>query len=133
MVSMRTFSKAQIASLLASGVDFGVTFLLLQWLGVPPVAASARVTFYGATGTLCGGVTHFMISRTWVFNAQEKKWVAQLNRYLLVWVGNLVLNVSGLYLLTRYTDINHMIAKVVTAIIVAVFYNYVLQKKFVFK
>jgi len=88
MVSMRTFSKAQIASLLASGVDFGVTFLLLQWLGVPPVAASARVTFYGASGTLCGGVTHFMISRTWVFNAQEQKWVAQLNRYVLVWVGN---------------------------------------------
>jgi putative flippase GtrA len=133
MVSMMTFSKAQIASLLATGVDFGVTFLLLRWAGVPPEAASLRVTFYGATGTLCGGVTHFMISRNWVFNAQEKKWVAQLNRYLLVWVGNLVLNVSGFYLLTRYTQISHMIAKVVTAILVAVFYNYVLQKRYVFK
>src|SRR5882757_8165659 len=109
MVSMMTFSKAQIASLLATGVDFGVTFLLLRWEGVPPEAASLRVTFYGATGTICGGVTHFMVSRNWVFNAQEKKWVAQLNRYLLVWIGNLALNVSGFYLLTRYTDISHMI------------------------
>jgi putative flippase GtrA len=133
MASMMTFSKAQIASLLATGVDFGVTFLLLRWVGVPPEAASLRVTFYGATGTICGGITHFMVSRNWVFNAQEKKWVAQLNRYLLVWVGNLALNVSGFYLLTRYTEISPMIAKVVTAILVAVFYNYVLQKRYVFK
>jgi putative flippase GtrA len=130
---MITFTKAQIASLLATGVDFLVTFLLLRLAGVPPANATARVTFYGATGTLCGGITHFMISRNWVFNAGEKKWVAQLNRYVLVWVGNLALNVSGLYLLTRYTEIQHMIAKVVTAITVAVFYNYVLQKRFVFK
>jgi putative flippase GtrA len=133
MVTMMTFGKAQIASLLATGVDFGVTFLLLRWLGVPPEAASLRVTFYGATGTICGGVTHFMLSRNWVFNAQEKKWVAQLNRYLLVWVGNLALNVSGFYLLTRYTELSHMTAKVVTAILIAVFYNYVLQKRYVFK
>jgi putative flippase GtrA len=130
---MITFTKAQLASLLATGVDFLVTFVLLRWVGVPPVAASARVTFYGVTGTLCGGFTYFMISRNWVFNAQEKKWMAQVNRYVLVWIGNLVLNASGLYLLTRYTGIQPMPAKVITATLVAVFYNYPLQKRFVFK
>ncbi len=133
MANMITFTKAQAASVLATGVDFLVTFLLLHWAGVPPVAASAQVTFCGATGTLCGGVTYFMISRTWVFNAQEKKWTEQLNRYALVWIGNLVLNASGLYLLTRYTELSHMLAKIIVAIIVAVAYNYVLQKRFVFK
>ena len=130
---MITFTKAQIASLLATGVDFGVTWLLLHWAGVPSAAASTIVTFYGVTGTLCGGVTHFLMSRTWVFNAQEKKWAEQLNRYSLVWIGNLVLNASGLYLLSRYTTIDHMIAKVVTGLSIAVFYNYVLQKRYVFK
>jgi hypothetical protein len=130
---MITFTKAQVASLVATGIDFLVTFLLLRWAGIPPVAASAKVTFCGATGTICGGVTHFMVSRTWVFNAQEKKWVEQLNRYVLVWIGNFVLNVSGLYLLTRYTAISPMLAKIVIAIIIAVTYNYVLQKRFVFK
>jgi putative flippase GtrA len=86
-----------------------------------------------ATGTLCGGVTHFMVSRTWVFNAQEKKWTGQLNRYVLVWIGNLVLNVSGLWLLTRYIGLNYLIAKIITAILVAILYNYQLQKRFVFK
>ena len=134
---MITFTKAQLASLLATGVDFLVTFVLLRWAGIPPVAAtvatSARVTFYGVTGTLCGGFTYFMLGRTWVFNAQGKKWMAQVNRYVPVWIGNLVLNASGLYLLTRYTGIQPMWAKVITATLVAVFYNYPLQKRFVFK
>ena len=72
--NMITFTKAQIASLLATGVDFGITFLLIRFAGAPIVAG-------GATGTICGGVTHFMISRNWVFSAREGKWAAQLNRY----------------------------------------------------
>jgi putative flippase GtrA len=123
---MITFTKAQLISVLASLVDFGVTWILVQKVGAPAVAG-------GATGTLCGGVTHFMISRTWVFNAQEKKWAGQLNRYVLVWIGNLVLNVSGLWLLHDYMRINVWIAKIITAVLVAVLYNYQLQKRFVFK
>ena len=123
---MITFTKAQIASLLATGVDFLVTFLLVRLAGAPIVAG-------GATGTICGGVTHFMVSRNWVFNAQEGKWAAQLNRYMLVWIGNFLLNVSGLWLLTHYTGIKDMLAKVIIATAVAVCYNYVLQKRFVFK
>jgi putative flippase GtrA len=123
---MITFTKAQLASILATGVDFGITFLLLRIAGIPIVAC-------GATGTLLGGVTHFLISRNWVFNAQEGRWAAQLNRYVLVWIGNFLLNVSGLWLLTHYTGIKDMLAKVITAVTVAVCYNYVLQKRFVFK
>ena len=123
---MITFTKAQLISFLASLVDFGVTWILVQKFGTPAVAG-------GATGTLCGGVTHFMISRTWVFNAREKKWAGQLNRYVLVWIGNFVLNVSGLWLLHDYMRINIWIAKIITAVLVAVLYNYQLQKRFVFK
>lgn len=123
---MITFTKAQLASILATCVDFGITYLLLRIAGVPIVAC-------GATGTLCGGVTHFLVSRNWVFNAQEGKWAAQLNRYVLVWIGNFLLNVSGLWLLTQFTGINDMLAKVITAVTVAVCYNYPLQKRFVFK
>ncbi|HTI94768.1 MAG TPA: GtrA family protein [Puia sp.] len=123
---MITFTKAQLISLLATAVDFGITWLLITLLGVPKLAG-------GATGTLCGGVTHFMISRTWVFNAREKKWAGQLNRYVLVWIGNFVLNVSGLWLLHNCMGINVWIAKIITAVLVAVLYNYQLQKRFVFK
>ena len=129
---MITFTKAQLASLLATGVDFLVTFLLLRLAGLPSVAASGRVTIYGITGTICGGITHFAISRHWVFNAREGKWGDQLNRYVLVWIGNLALNGTGLYLLSQ-AGCTPMVAKVITATTVAVAYNYTLQRLWVFK
>ena len=128
---MITFTKAQLASLLATGVDFIVTFLLLRLAGLPSAGASGRVTIYGVTGTICGGITHFMISRQWVFNARDGRWRGQVNRYLLVWIGNLALNAAGLYLLSR-AGLAPMLAKVITATTVAVAYNYTLQKRFVF-
>jgi putative flippase GtrA len=130
---MITFTRAQIASVLATGVDFLVTIFLVKILGGPHLLSSAAVTLCGATGTVCGGVTHFLISRTWVFRAQEQKWSRQLPKYMLVWIGNLLLNVSVLYLLTHYTGINYLLAKIIIAIGIAVFYNYLLQKRFVFK
>ena len=123
---MMTFTKAQLASILATSVDFGIFWLLRHYTLIPVVPA-------GATSTLCGGLTHFTISRTWVFNAREGKWVAQLNRYVLVWIGNLVLNTAGLWLLSHYTGLKDMFAKVITSVVVAICYNYVLQKRFVFK
>jgi putative flippase GtrA len=123
---MITFTKAQFASLLATGVDFLLTWVLIRGAGAPTVAA-------GAAGTICGGVTHFLICRSWVFQAREGKWPAQFNRYVLVWTGNLFLNVSLLWLLTRFTGIGGMYAKVITATTVAICYNYVLQKRYVFK
>lgn len=133
---MITFSKAQLASILATGVDFAVTFLLLHFVGASVfggVAGGAAGTICGATGTIAGGTTHFLISRNWVFHAQEGKWAEQLNRYVLVWMGNLALNVSGLWLMIHYAGIRVMAAKVVVAVAVAIFYNYILQKRFVFK
>ena len=126
MASIVTFTKAQLASIMATGVDFLVTFLLVQGAGLWVVAA-------GAAGTISGGITHFLVSRGWVFQAREGKWQGQVGRYLLVWLGNLLLNVSVFFLLTHYTGMNYLLAKVIIAIGVAVFYNYVLQKRYVFK
>jgi putative flippase GtrA len=123
---MITFTKAQIASLLATGIDFVVTILLVRAVGWPHLGSSI-------VGTLCGGVTHFLVSRIWVFRAQEQRWSRQLHRYLLVWTGNLLLNMSLFFLLTHYIGINYVLAKIVVAVGIAVFYNYTLQKRFVFK
>lgn len=122
-----TFKKAQIASVLATAVDFLVMRLIVQ------IAGLAFVVPASAIGTILGGVTHFLVSRTWVFRAGEGRWTVHLGRYLLVWAGNLILSVSVLFLLTRYTSINYLVAKIGIAIGLAVFYNYVLQKRFVFK
>lgn len=123
---MITFVRAQAASLTASITDFLVSIFLAKVVGWWYLASSI-------TGTIVGGIVHFTISRTWVFDAKEKHVGGQAFKYILVWVGNLLLNALGVFLVTHYMRINFVISKVVVSIIVGITYNYLLQKKVVFK
>ena len=51
----------------------------------------------------------------------------------LICVGNLLTNASGVYFLIKIMGVQYLIAKIITAIIVAIDYNYPLQKGYVFK
>lgn len=123
---MATFIKAQAASLTATAVDFALTIVLKEFLGVGYLLASIL-------GTLSGGVVNFLVNRSWVFKAKEGRIHFQAAKYVMVWLGNLVLVSGGVLVLTRYGGINYIVSKVTTSLLVGVFYNYVLQKRFVFK
>jgi putative flippase GtrA len=122
---MKTFARAQIASLVASLVDFWVTIFLKEALGFWYVWSSA-------TGTILGGVTNFSMGRKWVFKSYSRQAEIQMLRYLMVWTGYLLLTTSGVYLLTHYTPMTYIVSKVVVSLFMAVSYNYPLQKRFVF-
>lgn len=122
---MITFLKANMSSVLASGCDFVVTVVLVQWGGMEAVWAAA-------SGTVTGGVINFIVNRQWVFGGQHTKALRQAGRYLLVWAGNLLLNTGGVYLLASYGGIHYAVSKVVTSLLVAFLYNYPMQKNFVF-
>ncbi|AXY74268.1 GtrA family protein [Paraflavitalea soli] len=122
---MITFLKANMASLVASGCDFLMTVLLVQWCNAPVVPAAAA-------GTITGGVINFLIGRHWVFQAEDDRAVRQLFKYALVWTGNLLLNTGGVFLLASCAGFHYAASKVVTSLLVAFLYNYPLQKNFVF-
>jgi|SRR5450432_3466170 putative flippase GtrA len=126
---MLTFLKAQAAAIIGSLVDFLVYALLVQLTGNTP----AMVSLATAEGAVCGGVVNFLIIRTWVFNEGQNKKHVQVMRYILVWAGSILLNSSGMYLITYFTTINYAIARILVSVLVGVFYNYFLQKRFVFK
>lgn len=123
---MFVFLKAQASSLISTVVDFLVTFVLGHILGTWFVAASV-------IGTICGGIVNFLLGRNWVFSSKEHKAVTQLVKYIIVWIGNLVLNASGIYLFTEIIKSDPWLSKVLVSVIVGIGYNYVLQKFFVFK
>ncbi len=110
----------------ATCFDFLTTIVLVNVFGWWYLAGSI-------TGTIAGGVLNFMIGRLWAFNAAEGKIEWQFIKYVLVWTGNLLLNAAGVYLITHYTGTSYVISKILTAIVVGIGYNYVLQKKFVFR
>lgn len=122
---MFTFLKAQIASLTASMVDYFCTVVGVELLHFHPVWAST-------VGTVMGGLTNFRMGRRWVFGAKDEKASIQMFRYGVVWLGYLLLTTLAMYLFTHFTHINYIIAKVSVSLFLGFFYNYPLQKKFVF-
>ena len=126
---MLTFLKAQAASIIASAADFLIYAVLVQLTGNTPVMVSLAT----AEGAITGGILNFIIIRKWVFNEGEKRTHVQIMRYILVWTGSILLNTSGMYLVTYFTTINYAVSRVLVSILVGVTYNYFLQKRFVFK
>ena len=123
---MRKFAKAQMASFLASMVDYGITVLSVELLGFWYLAGSS-------TGTIVGGITNFSLGRHWVFRGGERERHIQLVRYLLVWTGYLSLATSGVYLLTHFGHYNYIVSKLSVSLFLAIAYNYPLQKMYVFR
>lgn len=123
---MIKFAKAQIASFVASFVDYGLTIFCVELFGFWYLAGST-------TGTITGGLVNFSLGRHWVFRGGEHERHVQLFRYLLVWTGYLFLTTAGVYLLTHWGGFNYLISKASVSLFLAVAYNYPLQKRFVFR
>lgn len=120
------FVKAQLTSLSASLVDYSTTILLAY-------ACHIDKWYAGMAGVIAGGIFHFTVSRRWVFDAADKNRYTQMLRYLIVWTGNFLLNTGGLYLMLHYTQVPLPVSKILVSVMVGLGYNYILQKKFVFK
>jgi putative flippase GtrA len=123
---MLTFAKAQIASFIASTVDYLITIICVELFGFWYVAGSS-------TGTIIGGITNFSLGRHWVFRGGERERRIQLFRYFVVWLGYLMLATFGVYLLTHVGGFNYIISKITVTLFLAIAYNYPLQKRFVFR
>lgn len=123
---MIQFLKAQASSLMATAADFICTVVLKEVFGVWYILANI-------IGVTTGGLVNFFINRDWVFEGREKEIKFQAIRYFIIWTGNLVLNASGVWLLTQFGPFNYIVSKVIVSLIVGWTYNYFLQKNFVFK
>ncbi|MXV16242.1 GtrA family protein [Hufsiella ginkgonis] len=120
------FLRSQLAAFAATIVDFLVSMLFHGVFGVSVITANI-------SGNISGGITNFYLGRTWVFNEKNHTVHTQFLRYVLVWVGNLVLNTGGVFLMTNYGHVKFPISKIVVSLIIGFFYNYLLQNSFVFK
>jgi len=123
---MVTFLKAQTTALIASLVDFIVTIVCVELLGVWYGAASA-------TGNIAGAIVHFTVSRKWVFDSTQRNVRLQIGKYVCVWAGYVLLNMLLVVLMTTYLNLQYIIAKVIVSVVLSVSYNYTLQKRFIFK
>jgi putative flippase GtrA len=123
---LNKFLKAQISSFMATIMDFGLTIILKE-------SCNLGYLFSTSVGSIIGGITNFELGRRWVFMATNSPKRFHAGRYLLVWGGSILLNITFVYFLTGIGHLNYLLSKILTTLFVAIFYNYFLQKKFVFK
>jgi len=120
------FLKSQFSAAIATAIDFLVYIVLVEFFGLWYVFAAAFSAF-------CGAVSNFLLGRHWTFLAHDDKWHHQAQRYTLIALGSMGLNTGGIYLLTDGMGVQYILSKVIVAIIVAIAFNYPLQRYYVFK
>ncbi len=120
-----TFCKAETSAAVASAIDFIVTLALVELVGL----WYGYATFIGA---LSGGVVNCSVNYRWVFSVQRRGKFSIAMRYLLVWAGSIALNTVFTYVVTEFAGISYIVSKVVVACLVAVLWNYQMQRGYVF-
>jgi len=134
------FLRAQLSSQIASATDFLVTIVLVNVFNLFYVYA----TFIGS---VCGGIANCVVNYRWTFKSMDVKKRYIAIRYLMVWGGSILLNTSGIFLMTEllkkipllmkvpdffYENI-FIISKIVVSLLVGFVWNYNMHRLFVFK
>lgn len=122
---MITFFKVQAASIIGSIADYLTTIILVELFGSWYVLANLM-------GNIAGGILQFTLSRYWVFKSGKNNALLQAGKFVIFFLGNIVLSGLGIYLFTRFLQFNYVISKTLTSVLLGVSYNYFVQKKFVF-
>jgi putative flippase GtrA len=118
--------RHQIASLISTAVDFGTMVLIVELLGLSPVAGTV-------TGASCGAVTNFQLGRHFTFGARTDGVAPQAVRYAMVSAASAGLNALGEYGLHDRLHLQYFIARTMVAVAVSLFWNFPLQRHFVFR
>ena len=119
------FCKAQFTAVVATAVDFAVSLLLAEAVGLWYAAATLL-------GALTGGVVNCVLNYRYVFGVDGLNKRSVALRYLFVWSGSIALNTVGTYVLTELSGRYFIYAKAVAAVLVAVLWNYQLQRYYVY-
>ena len=135
-----TFMRAQFSSQVSSATDFLVTILLAKLFDIYYVLATT-------IGAVAGGIVNCSINYCWTFKSKECKKRYVLMKYILVWIGSICLNTWGVYLMTEsiqsvpwvqeslvhFFDDIFIVSKIVVSLLVGWFWNYNLQRIFVYR
>nr|WP_262906097.1 GtrA family protein [Hymenobacter terricola] len=118
--------RVQAASAAGTAVDFLVTIACVEVLHSWYVLATVL-------GNVAGGLTNFYLNRHLVFRATQQRAPVQGARYLVVWLGGMLLNATGIYLVTHFLHANYLLSKTLVSLLVGLGFTYSLQVHFVFK
>ena len=136
-----TFLRSAVSSQASGWVDFITGFVMFYWVFNQHFSWLAT-----GIGVVAGGIVNCIICYKFTFHAENCPWKAVVVKYAMVWIGNLILNSGGtelLYILLKKMEFleemgfktagYYSTARVVMSLLVSWFWNFVLQRNFVYK
>lgn len=134
-----TFLRSIASSQVSSWVDLLSAFALFSWCNLTPWLSTAL-------GAFIGGVLNCIINYRFTFHAQNCSWKAVAVKFSLIWLGSMLLNSFGTQALYYAVDdwqwlldigFNKdgffALARLTVSLLVSVFWNFLLQRRFVFR
>ena len=145
------YMRSVMTSQLSAWTDFIVSFVVFAIINAsidhPDSATSRYIAGLSAClGAIAGGIVNCLVNYKFTFKVTEGSIVAIGVKFFMVWLGSLLLNTFGTEYLNGVVqrsdimdyfgasrDIRFAVARVSTAILVSVFWNFLLQQYFVFR
>ena len=125
--TIRTLSRATVASVVATATEIGLLWLLVHPLHVPRWVAFWVVQFY------CNAAT-FLLYKYWAFDAAELgKLRTQYIKQLVIFGGSLVLNTAIPSALTYRLHVEPVLAFIASQVVVYLVWNYPGNRYWVFR
>ena len=140
-----TFLRSIVSSQAASWCDMALRFVFFTWV-LSAVPDFYRSNISVAVGALVGGIVNCCINYRFTFRAQGQSVKAVAVKYFLVWTGSLLLNMYGT---TYFAEaLSHWqwlinlgfkpvgifsVATLIVSLLVSWFWNFALQRSFVYK
>ncbi len=122
----KSFTKSIATSLSATFVDYGVSFLLNEFFYIYYVTATTL-------GGFCGAAASFFLGRLWVFKKKSDKIKNQLIKFGFTNGISIFLNTSGVYFVKEQFNLPFTASRIIVSILVGFFFNYLMNRYFVFK
>lgn len=119
------FFRFAISGGVATATDVALLYLLTEFVGMWYLLSSVF-------SFMIGSLTHFTISRYWVFKNFDKSYWRQYSSFFLIHLGGLAINITGLYILVEFIEIYYIIAKLMV-VVLGVSWTFWGNKKFTFK
>ena len=123
--SSLVFLRAQLSAFTGGAVDYACMILLTTYGHI----------FYGfsilVSGSI-GAVINFSINRYWTFKRTDVASRSQLQKFIVVVIGSILLKSSGTWLLTTILNFDYRISRLCIDLLVSLGFNFTMQRYWVF-
>ncbi|HOM63575.1 MAG TPA: GtrA family protein [Dysgonamonadaceae bacterium] len=125
-----TFSKAQFSALAGGLLDYGTMIFVTEVFHI-------HYTIGIVIGGILGALVNFFLNKKWTFNSENESYQSSLPKQLLKFtvtaLNSIFLKSYGTFILTTVLVLDYKITRIMVDLIVSIFFNYTLQKQWVFK